>query len=102
MPKLIIGGGGDVEEIRELKYKVVDICERGVKFTSEAEVSRFEPSSKIEAQVTFSDGDLLVINGEVLRCSNNQVVINPSKDIPFSRILQEQRFVQNLRQLGIY
>ncbi len=96
MPKLIIGESRGKEEHREKEYKIVDICERGVKFTSEAEVRGFEPSSKIEAQITFSDGELLVVNGEVLRCSENQIVIYPSREIPFSRIIKEREFTENL------
>ncbi len=100
-PKLIIGES-EGKEHKGKEHKVVDICERGVKFTSEAEVRGFEPSSKIEAQITFSDGELLVVNGEVLRCSENQVVIYPSREISSSRIGKEQEFVETLHKLDLY
>ncbi len=95
-PKLIIGESQGKEKHRVLEYRVVDICVRGVKFTSDTEVSGFELSSKIEVQITFSDGELLVVKGEVLRCSENQIVIYPSREIPFSRIIKEKEFAENL------
>ena len=102
MPKLIIGESRGKKEHREKEYKIVDICERGVKFTSEAEMSGFKHASKIEAQVTFCDGELFVVNGEVLRCSDDYVVIFPSRDLPPSRVAKEQEFVENLHQLDVY
>ena len=100
-PKLIIGES-EWKEYKGKEYKVLDICERGVKFTSEAEVREFEPSSKIEAQITFADDELLVVNGEVLRCSENQVVIYPSREISSSRMGKEQEFVETLHKLDLY
>lgn len=95
-PKLIIGESQGKEKHRVLEYKVVDICVRGVKFTSNTEVNGFELSSKVEVQITFSDGELLVVKGEVLRCSENQIAIYPSREIPFSRIIKEKKFAENL------
>ncbi len=63
-PKLIIREIEDEEKYEGIEYKVVDICERGIKFTSDEEERGFEPSSKIEAQITFSDGQLLVAKGK--------------------------------------
>lgn len=102
MPKLIISEIEGKKEHGDKEYKVVDICERGVKFTSEAEMRGFEPSSKIEAQVIFFDGEPLDVNGKLLRCSENHVVIFPSRDLPSSRVSQEQGFVENLHKLEYY
>ncbi len=102
MPKLIIGESEGKKNNREKEYTVMDICEGGVKFTSNEELSGFQLSSKIEAQVTFSDGELFVVKGEVLRCSDNQVVIYPSEEIPSSKVMTEQEFAENLRRFGIY
>ena len=99
-PKLVVGESKDIEEHREKEYNVMDICVRGIKFTSEEEMSGFSPSSKVEVQITFSDGELLVVNGEVLRCNENQVVIYPSREIPFPRIIKEKEFAKNLCHLG--
>ncbi len=95
-PQLIIGESQGKEKHRVVEYRVLDICVRGVKFTSDTEVSGFKLSSKVEVQITFSDGELLVVKGEVLRCSENQIVIYPSREIPFSRIIKEREFTENL------
>ncbi len=86
----IISVTKSAEKPREREYDVVDICERGVKFESEEEISRFLPKSTIKAKISFSDGESLDIEGEVLRVSENQVVIHLSMGISASRITKEQ------------
>jgi hypothetical protein len=99
-PKLIIEKSEGKGTHGAEEYKVVDICKRGIKFTSEENVSGFRRSAKVEAQIDFCDGELLVVNGEVLRCIDNQVVIYPSADIPSTRIVKEKKFTQYLYGLG--
>lgn len=82
-------------ELEWKEYKVIDISERGMRFSGE-EVSGFRPKSKIEAEITFSDGETFQIEGEVLRITGNQVAVGFSEGVPFSRIINELKL--NLRK----
>ena len=76
------------------KYKVADISEKGIGLTGE-ELRGLQPKSRIEAQITFSDGRLLAVEGELLRVSKNNAGIYLTKGIPFSRITMEQILLRN-------
>ncbi len=71
------------------QYEVVDISEKGIGLKGE-DLSGLQPKSRIEAQIIFTDGRLLAVEGELLRVSKNNAGIYLTKGIPFSRITMEQ------------
>ncbi len=84
-PKIII----KAKEGAGKECKVVNISERGISITGE-EVSGLQAKARIEAKITFSDGESLEIEGEVLRVIDNRAVIHLSKGIPSHIIIKEQ------------
>lgn len=84
-PKIIVR----VKEGVGKECKVVDISERGICVTGE-EVSGLRVKARIDARITFSDGESLEIEGEVLRVSDDRVVIHLSEGIPSHIIVKEQ------------
>ncbi len=84
-PKIIVR----VKKGAGKEYKVMNISERGISITGE-EVSGLQAKTRIEAKITFSDGDSLEIEGEVLRVIDNRAVIYLSKGIPSHIIIKEQ------------
>ena len=76
------------------KCDVVDISEKGISIAGE-EVSELKPKSKIEAQITFMDGESVDVKGKVLRVNEDQVAIYLAKGIPLPRIIKEQMLLRN-------
>ncbi len=86
-PILVIGIENGEEEYEGREYSVIDLSEKGIRLTGD-EVSGLKYRSKIEAQITFSDGESVDVEGEVLRVIGNQVALYLSKGLSFSRIIQ--------------
>ncbi len=84
-PKIIIKGKD---------FGGVDISERGISLTGE-DVAGLQDRSRIEAQITFSDGETLDIEGEVSRVTGNHAAIYLPKGIPLSRIKKELELLRD-------
>jgi len=73
------------------EYKVIDISEGGVKFFSP--VKTFNIGEYINGSIKFHDGEVLEVEGHVLRLQNKRVIILLDRGITLQRILKEQRFL---------
>jgi len=73
------------------EYKVIDISEGGVKFFSP--VTSFKVSEYIKGLIKFHDGEVMPVEGHVLRLQNKRVIILLDRKIPLQRILKEQRYL---------
>ena len=96
-PKLVIRIEEDGEECKEIECEIIDMNERIIRLIGK-EVSRLLPGSKIEAQITFSDGESLKVEGEVMINNRNQIYVFLPKSISLSRIAKEQNYLMDLRQ----
>lgn len=96
-PKLVIRIKEDGEENKEIECEIIDMNERIIRLIGK-EVSRLLPRSKIETQITFSDGASLTVEGEVMINNGNQIYVFLPKSISISRIAKEQNYLMNLRQ----
>jgi len=74
-PKLII----DEKEVH-----VSEISEHGI---------RFYLGSKVNATITFHDGESLPIEGEIIRIHNNEAAVHIAKGIPYDRVIKEQEYL---------
>ncbi|MEQ8171544.1 MAG: PilZ domain-containing protein [Candidatus Eremiobacterota bacterium] len=72
-------------------YQVIDISEGGIKFFSP--VTIFKINQYIKGTITFHDGEVLEVEGHVLRLQNKRIIILLDIKIPLQRILKEQRFL---------
>ncbi len=72
-------------------YQVIDISEGGVKFFSP--VTTFKVDEYIKGSIKFHDGEIISVEGHVLRLQNKRVIILLDRGIPLQRILKEQRFL---------
>ncbi len=89
-PKIVVR----TEEGEEIEYAVIDISEKGISLIGE-EASGIMAELKIEATITFSDGESLDVKGEVLRVIGSYVVIYLPEGIPPSRIQKEHELSGN-------
>ncbi|MEQ8224416.1 MAG: PilZ domain-containing protein [Candidatus Eremiobacterota bacterium] len=72
-------------------YQVIDISEGGVKFFSP--VTTFKVGDYIKGSIKFHDGEVMPVEGHVLRLQNKRVIILLDRKIPLQRILKEQRYL---------
>lgn len=84
-PKIVVR----TEEGEEIEYSVIDISEKGVSLIGELAVG-IKAESRIEASITFSDGESLDVKGKVLRVVGIYIVIYLQEGIPPSRIQKEE------------
>jgi hypothetical protein len=75
-------------------YEVVNISERGVQFICKKH-HEFKPDLEMQFSITFRDNDPLELEGKILRVEGKVTVIYLSGNIPFSRIVQEQRYIKD-------
>jgi hypothetical protein len=80
-------------KIGEDELPVIDISEKGGKFQSNPDV-KIDPGARVEGTITFHHGESVTVQGEVLRAFNDQVIICFTNGIPFSVILNEQRYLK--------
>lgn len=90
MPMLLI----KLKEGEVKKYKVTDISEKGMGLKGE-DLSGLQPKSRINGQITFSDGESIDVEGEVSRVTDNHVAIHLRKGIPLPRIMMEQILLED-------
>lgn len=96
-PELVIKIKEDGEECKEIECEIIDMNERVIRLTGK-KVGGLLPGSKIETQITFSDGASLPVKGEVMINNGNQVYVFLLKSISQSRIAKEQNHLMDLRQ----
>ncbi len=96
-PKLVIGVKENGEKCKEIECEIIDMNERVIRLIGK-EVGGLLPGSKIETQITFSDGASLTVEGEVMINNGNQIYVFLPKSISISRIAKEQNYLMNLRQ----
>ncbi len=77
----------DGEEIRKCEVEIIN--EKEIALTGK-ELSVLEPMKRIDAQILFSDGEALDIEGELWKIGEDRAVICLSEEIPASRIKKEQ------------
>ncbi|NOZ68617.1 MAG: PilZ domain-containing protein [Deferribacteres bacterium] len=79
--------------ISDKEYEVIDLSESGLKFLCR-EVDEFTAGAAVRVTITFNDGESLHVKGKILRTAEKVSVISFSEDIPFGRILKEQRYLK--------
>ena len=90
-PKLLLGG---------YTHDVVDISEGGIKFLIDGAPAP-GIGEEIQGTVRFRRGDLVDVQGKVLRVEGNQVAAQFVVGIPFKTIMDEQRYLmEHFRGLG--
>jgi hypothetical protein len=75
-------------------YEVVNISERGVRFICK-KLHEFKPDLEMQFSITFRDDEPLEIEGKILRVEGKVAVIYLPENIPFGRIVQEQRYIKD-------
>jgi len=70
-------------------YQVLDISEGGVKFFSP--VKNFKVGEYITGSIKFHDGEIVTVEGHILRLQSRRIIILLDRKIPLQRILKEQR-----------
>ena len=85
--------------IRYRVYQVLDISEKGIRFcVPHIGLMR---DDQVNAVLRFIDGEVIEIDGEVVRRLYNQVALKLNKGIPYCRILSEQMRLRNLESNGL-
>lgn len=75
------------------EYETIDISERGIRFICK-KISEFQAGMELEVRVTFSNGEYLDLEGEILRTDEKVAVLHLSRRIPFKIIVAEQRYIK--------
>ena len=74
-------------------FRVVDICEMGVRFTNDAHLS-FPEGYVVRGVITFYDKESIQISGSVAWAKDDDVALRLVRGIPFTRVLSEQAFLR--------
>ena len=86
-----------VIRIKDGSYRVINLCEGGVKFTfptREFDIKQLE-KEEITATITFHNHDKSEVIGTIIRTEKDSVILKLSQGIPFQKIMAEQRFLLN-------
>lgn len=78
----------------EREHNVIDISEQGVKFRYDSSIT-VRSTKIIRATIRFHDGELVSIEGKVVRSGTNEAILVLSKGIPYKRIVEEQRYIKS-------
>jgi len=78
---------------------ILDISEGGIRFAISN--SALIKHGTATALLRFPDGAEIEISGEVVRRNYNQIALQLSKGIPYSRIMSEQLRLRNLEAHGV-
>ena len=82
-------------KIRKHQFEVVNISEKGVMLVAEKKASF---GRWVSGEITFSDGQTMGIEGEVVRKNENNIgIFLTIKSIPYSKILSEQRLIARFK-----
>ena len=87
-PQIAIGKG---------KFPVINLSEKGVKFSFDARRTSFdlETEADFDATIIFQDSGHAKVIGKVLRIDSDAVVLELSEGVPLQRIMTEQRILLN-------
>ncbi|WP_141734675.1 PilZ domain-containing protein [Oligoflexus tunisiensis] len=87
-PHIAIGDG---------KFPVINLSEKGVKFSFDAKRSTFvlDTDADFDATIIFQDKGCAQVTGKVLRIDADAVVLQFSEGVPLQRIMTEQRLLLN-------
>jgi len=74
-------------------FEIIDISESGIKFHCE-NIEDYRANQELQGTVVFNDGKPLILKGNILRVYKKTAIVWLSVNIPFSRIVREQRFLK--------
>jgi hypothetical protein len=75
-------------------YEVINISERGVIFIYK-KLHEFKPDLEMQFSITFRNDEPLKLKGKILKIEGKAAVISLLENIPFGRIVQEQRYIKD-------
>ncbi len=87
-PQIAIGDG---------KFPVINLSEKGVKFSFDPRRSTFilDTEHALDATIIFQDHGHTRVTGRILRIDSNAVVLELTEGVPLQRIMTEQRILLN-------
>ena len=79
------------------KYRVINLCEGGVKFTFPTREFdlRNLAQQEITATITFHNHDKSEVIGTIIRAEKDSIILKLSQGVSFQKIMAEQRFLLN-------
>lgn len=82
-PTMTVGG---------IKYEVSDLSEEGVKFFVKGD-DPIKKLSRLEGHLDFGGRSRLLVQGEVLRVTDTEMIIKLDEHLPLPLIMSEQRYL---------
>ncbi len=76
------------------EHDVIDISEQGVKFSCDKSIM-VRGTNINRATIRFHDGEIVEIEGKVVRTGVKEAILRLSKEIPYKRIVEEQRYIKS-------
>lgn len=84
--------------VQNRQYRLTEISAHGIVYYCPEELT-FHLSQTIQATLTFLDGEVITINGSVLRMTRSEVIVYLPVGIPEKRITREQqRLIRKQRE----
>lgn len=74
------------------EFEVTNISERGIKFNCK-QCSEFKIGLEVHFTLTFHDNESFLLEGKILHTYKSAIVIGLTRNIPFKRIILEQRYI---------
>ncbi len=74
-------------------FEVIDVSEHGIRFSGN-KINQLQSEMDVPATITFSDGSSLKVHGRILRVDEKVAVMYIPENIPFVKIVAEQRFIR--------
>jgi len=74
------------------EFEVTNISEKGIRFICK-QCSEFKIDVEVKCIITFHDNESYALDGKILHIYKSAVVMNFTRDIPFERIIKEQRYI---------
>ena len=74
------------------EFEVTNISERGIKFICK-QCSEFKIDLEVKFTLIFHDNESFLLEGRILQTYKSAVVIGLRRNIPFERIILEQRYI---------
>lgn len=84
-------------ELGEGNYPVINLSEKGVKFSfnTKRQGQPFNLEADVNATIVFQDHSRTTVIGRILRVDSDAVVLELSEGVPLQRIMTEQRILLN-------
>jgi len=73
---------------------VIELSERGVRFSCDDKIILSE-GSDLAVNITFHDGESFELKGEILRVTDEDVIVRFVDWLPLIRIMKEQIYLRN-------